>query len=401
MNDRTVTPARGTQRAKTARRGGPSGRLVVGEYVGQAAGDAAQAVRRAGLRPGLDRSFGCEAELTGLVVAQEPAAGGDLARNGMVTLYVAAPGNAPIDEDTDAPETLGELPPSAPAAPAAPAQADVAQFDAPSAPAGARRPRKPGLAGRAAHVFDPPPAPVPPERGGAGEAPAAPVARAAPARAWVSRAPVDVPAPRDGEEPCEGVLDERGEDDLLHDEFVVHADDVLAGRAGWPARWRRVYPRRRTAGALAGGWGVRAWLAGHPRLVKAAGAGLAVWAVVGLAAGLDGHHARTPTASVISPGDRHTGTRTAGARGRAFAPSPGTVRPAVRSPRAHTRLRHGGAPRRRPAPAPARAAAARPEGAGLQVAPPPPRPTPAAPPTPASAPPPPPAEQTQGGLFSP
>src|SRR5271166_28233 len=106
MTDRTASADRAVERAKSARRGGPSGRLVVGEYVGQAAGDAAQAVRRAGLRPGLDRSFGCEAELIGLIVAQEPVAGGDLARNGMVTLYVAAPGNAPIDEDTDAPETL-------------------------------------------------------------------------------------------------------------------------------------------------------------------------------------------------------------------------------------------------------------------------------------------------------
>src|ERR1700686_2245700 len=165
MSDRTVTPARGSQRAKTARRGSPSGRLVVGEYVGQAAGDAAQAVRRAGLRPGLARSFGCEAELIGLVVAQEPAAGGDLARNGMVTLYVAAPGNAPVDEDTDAPETLGAPPPSAAVTST---RADVAQAEAPSAPARARRPRKPGLAGRAAQVFDPPPAPGRPHRGPAG-----------------------------------------------------------------------------------------------------------------------------------------------------------------------------------------------------------------------------------------
>jgi len=61
-------------------------------------------VRRAGLCPGLDRSFGCEAELIGLVVAQEPAAGSDLARNGMVTLYVAAPGAGPMDEEPAATE---------------------------------------------------------------------------------------------------------------------------------------------------------------------------------------------------------------------------------------------------------------------------------------------------------
>ena len=106
MNDRTAVQARGTQRTKSARRGGPSGRQVVGEYVGQPAGDAAQAVRRAGLCPGLDRSFGCEPELIGLVVAQEPVAGSDLARNGMVTLYVAAPGSGPMDEEPAASEIV-------------------------------------------------------------------------------------------------------------------------------------------------------------------------------------------------------------------------------------------------------------------------------------------------------
>jgi hypothetical protein len=366
---------------------------VVGDYVGQAAGDAAQAVRRAGLRPGLDRSFGCEAGLIGLIVAQEPAAGGELARNAMVTLYVAAPGNAPVDEDTDAPEALGEPPVSALAAPARAERADVAQADAPSAPAGARR-RKPRLAGHAAQLFDPPPAPVLPGPGAAGEAPAAPVARVPSAQTWGSPGDSDAP---DGGEPFEGVLDERGEDELSHDEFVVHMDDVFAGRAGGLLAWRRVYPRRRTAGTPGG---VRAWLAQHPRLVKAVGAGLAVWAVVGLAAALDGHHERTPTASVIAPGDRHTGTHTAGVRDRASAPSARPVRPATRPRRPHSSPQHSGAPRRRPAPAHARAAAARPEGAGVQAAP-PPQPAPPAPPAPASAPRPPAAEQTQGGLFSP
>jgi hypothetical protein len=200
MSDRTATPARGTQRAKTARRGGPSGRLVVGEYVGQVAGEAAQAVRRAGLRPGLDRSFGCEAELTGLVVAQEPPAGSDLVRNGMVTLYVAAPGNAPTDEDTDAPEALGGVATLAPAA-----QAEGAQAEALSAPARTRRRRKPGLAGRAAQVFDPPPAPVLPDRGPAGEAPAATVAQAPLEGTYGSS---EETYASDVEELDEGVLDE-------------------------------------------------------------------------------------------------------------------------------------------------------------------------------------------------
>ena len=41
----------------------------------------------------------------------------------------------------------------------------------------------------------------------------------------------------------EVALDDGGYDELAHDEFVVHADDVFAGRAG--ISWRRVYPARR------------------------------------------------------------------------------------------------------------------------------------------------------------
>jgi hypothetical protein len=392
MSDKTATPARGIQRAKTARRGGPSGRQVVGEYVGQVAGIAAQAVRRAGLCPGLDRSFGCEAELTGLVVAQEPAAGSDLARNGMVTLYVAAPGNAPVDEDTDEPEAPGDPPPPAPAAPA---RADVAQAVAASAPARARRSRKPGLAGREPQVFDPPPAPVLPDRGGADQAPSIEVAQVPPEETWDP--PEDTCAP-DGEEPGEGVLEERGGEELSHQEFVVHMGDVLAGRAGRPRPWRRVYPRRRTGGTLGGDRGARARLAEHPRLVKAVGTALAVWAVVGLTAALDGHHGRTPTAGIVAGGEERAGTRTAGARDRASAPRVRTVRPAVRSPRPHTHPWHSGALRPRRAPAPARETAARPKGAGVQAAP---APSPPPPVPAANEPPPPAAEQTQGGPFSP
>jgi len=117
MNDTATREGQASGRTPKPRRGGPSGRLTVGEHVGQPAGEAAQAVRRAGLRPGLDRSFGCEPELVGQVVAQEPAAGSDLARNGLVTLYVAAPGVAQPDED--APQTQAAPDPPVPAVPAA------------------------------------------------------------------------------------------------------------------------------------------------------------------------------------------------------------------------------------------------------------------------------------------
>ena len=65
--------------------------LVVGDHVGHPGGDAVQAVRRAGMRPALDRSFGYSAAQRGLVVEQDPASGTEVARNAMVTLYVAAP----------------------------------------------------------------------------------------------------------------------------------------------------------------------------------------------------------------------------------------------------------------------------------------------------------------------
>lgn len=88
--------------------GSPVGRQEIADYVGQQAGRAAQAVRRAGLRAGLDRAYGYNADSWGIVVAQEPQAGSQVARNTMVTLYVAAPGSdepeasavaAPADED--------------------------------------------------------------------------------------------------------------------------------------------------------------------------------------------------------------------------------------------------------------------------------------------------------------
>jgi hypothetical protein len=85
-----------------AGRGRPRhGRLVVAEHVGQTAAQAAQAVRRSGLRPGLERSLGCAPEVIGQVIAQEPSGGSELARNAMVTLYIGAPGAGPLDIGED------------------------------------------------------------------------------------------------------------------------------------------------------------------------------------------------------------------------------------------------------------------------------------------------------------
>jgi len=381
MTERTAAPAQGARRAKTARRGGSSGRLVVGEYVGRPARDAAQAVRRAGLRPGLERSFGCEAELVGLIVAQEPAAGDELARDGMVRLYVADPGVGPVDEAADAPEAQGDAPASVSGGLP---QARLSESDSPHTPGRARRPRKPGLAGQAAtQVFDPSPAPTAPDRLGEAQAQ---FAHVLPAQAWSSQS--DTRAP-DGEELDEGVVDERGEEELSHEEFVVHVDDVFAGRASKPPAWHRVYPRRRP------GWPT--WLACHPRLLKAAGGMLAVWVVVGLAAALAGHPGRSPSASVVSGGGRRAATPMTGVDGPASVARAGAVRPAAGSPRVHTRSPVSTAVRRTPRPASVGAAAASPAGTGVQAAP-SPRPSP---PAPASTLPAPASPETQGGLFSP
>jgi pyruvate/2-oxoglutarate dehydrogenase complex dihydrolipoamide acyltransferase (E2) component len=374
MNDRTAVQPRRTQRANSTRRGGPAGRQVVGEYVGQPAGDAAQAVRRAGLCPGLDRSFGCEAELIGLVVAQEPAAGSDLARNGMVTLYVAAPGAGPMDEEPAATETVDEAPVTVTAV-----LAEIEPPDAASRPRRARR-RKPGLARQATRVFDPPPAPIALESEPAEEVPLAPE--------WGSP---------DGEELDEGRLEEQSDAELLQDDFVVHLDDVLGGRTEGPPAWRRVYPRRRTFAALTSVGGIRVWLSEHSLLAKAVGAALAVWILVGLASALGSQHAGTPTASLASPSHRPARTRTTQARPPVSAPSVASARPTARSPQVRRAARHSEAPHLDRERAPVIEAAAHPERMAVQA----PAAAPPAPPASASAPAAPPAQQTQGGLFSP
>jgi hypothetical protein len=52
----------------------------------------------------------CDPSLLGLVVSQEPAAGSALARNGMVTLHLAATGDASAtDEGTPVEPTTGSV----------------------------------------------------------------------------------------------------------------------------------------------------------------------------------------------------------------------------------------------------------------------------------------------------
>jgi hypothetical protein len=231
----TPSPARAS-----GRRGAPSRLLRVESFVGIAANEAAQAVRRAGLKPGLERSFGCEPELTGRVVAQEPEPGAELARNGLVTLYVAAPGatGEPTPERNHPTRVLAQAEPAS-------------QSESPS------RRRKPGRL-EPPPTLDIPPAPRPP--------------RELPGARWAEREADDAPVDRSD-------LDELGE---APDEYVIAADELFA-RGG--ARVRR----RRAPAAVQ-------WLGGRLRasskLLRVALALLALWLLVAVGALLLAHGTR-------------------------------------------------------------------------------------------------------------
>jgi hypothetical protein len=77
---------------------------VAADYVGCAATDAARAIRRAGLRPKLERSLGSEPGTYGQVVGQEPAGGEAIGGDQTVLLRVAAPG-APVAQPSPAADT--------------------------------------------------------------------------------------------------------------------------------------------------------------------------------------------------------------------------------------------------------------------------------------------------------
>jgi len=77
---------------------GIRGSVAVGDYLETPAAAAVRAVRRVGLCPGLDRQFGGEPQTIGLVVAQDPPPGSEVARGALVTLYVSAPPSQATDD---------------------------------------------------------------------------------------------------------------------------------------------------------------------------------------------------------------------------------------------------------------------------------------------------------------
>jgi hypothetical protein len=360
MSDRTATPQGPPARAQRAGGDSPvSGRLVVGEYVGQLAADAAQAVRRAGLKPGLDRSFECEPELLGLVVAQDPAAGSDLTRSGMVTLYVAATGAATVDEiQASADRDHDPAPISVP-----PLQA-VGEHDSesegPQRPS-VRRRRKPRLATSTTRVFDRPPDQIASSGGPTGEAHSEFV-QAPPAREWIAEVEADAAVPADEEESGQSALgDHVDEEAMSREEFVVHADEVFAGRAnaGVPA-WRRAYPSRRKVRAARGFPSARSGFRAHPWLVRGAGVMLFVWVLVAVSAALLGHSGGARQTRAVAGGVRHASV--VGVH-RGLRPRPLRVKPAQaarRHPQVRVRPRPRAAPLSAAPAAPVRRPVARP-----------------------------------------
>jgi hypothetical protein len=79
----SLTPARRASRTRTAT-------VAISDYVGRPAATAADELRRAGLRPGIERVDAVSPGELGMVVGHDPAATASVARNSVVTLYVAA-----------------------------------------------------------------------------------------------------------------------------------------------------------------------------------------------------------------------------------------------------------------------------------------------------------------------
>jgi hypothetical protein len=75
--------------------------VTVEDHDRQPAAQAAIALRRAGLRPALERTFHWGEETHGLVVAQEPPAGSEVPLDSTVLLFVSAPGER--DDETERP----------------------------------------------------------------------------------------------------------------------------------------------------------------------------------------------------------------------------------------------------------------------------------------------------------
>jgi hypothetical protein len=263
MSD-TSTPWPGTSGAPTESRG--VGLLEVGEHVGEPAGQAVRELRRAGLRPGLERSFGHSPEATGIVIAQDPAAGSQLPRNSLVTLYVAVQASEQHGLETangvDAPEAFqGESEDGEGEQTAAVVQREVRR----------RKPRPSATTER--------------------DVPAAP--SAAPRRVQAPPARVmSVSGGGDGEGEVAGEPDpllEGERDPFPPDELVGRVRDLFAAGTAKSPR-------------VSGGWFFRArrWVRSHRMASFTIVAVLLAWGATA-AVGLDSGHAPRPSAPATAP----------------------------------------------------------------------------------------------------
>jgi|SRR6202035_5872453 len=231
MSETSATFSNAANRDRESRQGATHRRLLVSEYIGEMAADAAQAIRRAGLRPGLERSVGGEAELLGQVVAQEPPAGSELARNAMVTLYVAAPAATPVHHDRAEHPTPSLEPAAAPEL--------AGESHVPDRSAGVRRRRKSRPAQRPPQDLETSPAFLRSDPPSAEPAPGTLTDRDLTSE-FVAH---EDPSPTDDDQLHELALDD-GYGEAQDDELVGHANDVFAGRAA--VSWRTVYPTPRS-----------------------------------------------------------------------------------------------------------------------------------------------------------
>jgi PASTA domain len=345
----------------------------VSDHVGQPAAEAARAVRRAGLRPGLDRSFGCAAQLTGLVVAQEPASGEQIARNGMVTLYIAAPG---AEAEQDVPPGDPERSATDDTVPHAPVAPEIPGADQ------RRARRKPGRApGGEKRTFPPPPQPsVRPAHDDSCEA--APAAQTQAERG-------EDPYPRSAVTSAQETVDaaELPEHEPSYDTSL--AEEVFAAGSGAIGARGRIDP----GDVRAPSWrAALRWARRRPGFATCACAILAVWLAVALAAGLQGGRPASDGAGTLAQ-------KTPAPETTIVAGQPGPGGPTVIRRRARTALNavtHAARQRPRATPAHAtrpRARATAPSTAAQPEVPPPP----SADAPPARSP----AAQSGGGPFSP
>jgi hypothetical protein len=275
------------------------GAVVVGDYLGEPAAEAARAVRRLGLRPGLDRQFGGEPHTIGLVLAQEPQPGGEAPRGAMVTLYVSAPaagGQEPQAEQ----EEGGDDPPRSddPPAPPSPSAGGAASTER------ARRKRRPGAGAPA--VRDQPPPPVVPEEPPASERPGT----------------QQEPQWRDGDRGEQGTE----ASDPAWDQLTLAMRDVFQPEA-YGVGHRGIYPRKPVSLHVRGGW---AWLKAHRSLATLACFLLALSVSVGVTGEQKANRQRADgLATSPAPARRaRTGNtpRASGAR-RSLAEARGSRRP--------------------------------------------------------------------------